>query len=47
MQLVIVSLNQLVMPATAGFMARLYLLQHGASMFTITLWIAFAVHMVY
>ncbi|CAM9287201.1 unnamed protein product [Ectocarpus fasciculatus] len=44
---VIVSLNQLRMPATAGFMARLYLWQYGASMLTITAWTALAVHLVY
>ena len=44
---VIVSLNQLRLPATAGFMARLYLWQYGASMFTITAWTALAVHLVY
>lgn len=44
---VIVSLNQLRLPATAGFMARLYLWQYGASMFTITAWTALAVHLIY
>eukprot|EP00752_Nemacystus_decipiens_P016491 g14742.t1 len=44
---VIVSLNQMRFPATAGFIARLYLWQYGASMFTITAWIALAVHLVY
>ncbi|CAN0090990.1 unnamed protein product [Scytosiphon promiscuus] len=44
---IIVSLNQLRLPATAGFMARLYLWQYGASMFTITAWTALAVHLVY
>ncbi|CAN0090922.1 unnamed protein product [Scytosiphon promiscuus] len=44
---VIVSLNQLRMPATAGFVARLYLWHYGASMLTITVWTALAVHLVY
>ncbi|CAM9862901.1 unnamed protein product, partial [Hapterophycus canaliculatus] len=44
---IIVSLNQLRMPATAGFMARLYLWQYGTSMLTITAWTALAVHLVY
>ena len=47
MQFIIVSLNQLKMPAAAGFMARLYLWQHGASIVTMTFWTALAVHMVY
>lgn len=46
-QFVIVSLNQLGMPATAGFMARLYLWQYGASMITITAWVALAMLLVY
>eukprot|EP00904_Undaria_pinnatifida_P003258 jgi/Undpi1/12933/HiC_scaffold_7.g02599.m1 len=44
---IIVSLNQLKMPAAAGFMARLYLWQHGASIITMTFWTALAVHMGY
>ncbi|CAN0061980.1 unnamed protein product, partial [Hapterophycus canaliculatus] len=44
---VIVSLNQLRLPATAGFVARLYLWHYGASMLTITAWTALAVHLVY
>eukprot|EP00903_Cladosiphon_okamuranus_P007861 g7601.t1 len=44
---VIVSLNQMRLPATAGFTAQLYLWHYGASMFTITAWTALAVHMVY
>ncbi|CAM9295689.1 unnamed protein product [Pylaiella littoralis] len=45
--LVIVSLNQVRMPAAAGFIARLYVWQYGASMLTITAWTALAVHLVY
>lgn len=46
-QLIIVSLNQVRLPATAGFMAQLYIWQYGLSMFTITFWTALAVRMVY
>ena len=46
-QLMIVSLNQLKMPATAGFMARLYIVQYGLSMFTISAWTTVALRMVY
>eukprot|EP00752_Nemacystus_decipiens_P016492 g14743.t1 len=45
--MVVVSLNQMRLPATAGFTAQLYLWHYGASMFTITAWTALAVHLVY
>ncbi|CAM9653554.1 unnamed protein product [Ascophyllum nodosum] len=45
--MVIVSLNQLRMPATAGFMARLYIVQYFVSMFTMSAWTTVALEMVY
>ena len=46
-QLMVVSLNQLNRHATAGFMARLYIVQYGLSMFTISAWTTVALRMVY
>ena len=46
-QLMVVSLNQLNRPATAGFMARLYIVQYGLSMFTISAWTTVALRLVY
>ena len=45
--MIIVSLNQLRMPATAVFLARLYIVQYSVSIFTTSAWMAVALRMVY